>query len=587
MDKVAKIADRALQIGALLLATIYLVSGVLYLCLSYWNVTQQDFWRIYYIGLNYSWLENILLKINNHSVVFPALLWLSNLRFFHGSHLFLFVLGLALLLVSTWLLLIPVWRDRTADFTAKCLATLAISFGTFWMGRASITSSGGFNCMTSLVVLGAAIAFLLLPRMGATFPPHWRTTALIIAAAFLASFSFGTGLALWPTLLFLGWYIRLPGRSLGILFLAALAVVVIYRLLPPHDTNLVFRAGPDTPGPFSMSTLQNLCTLVGAPLFYAVTALQKTPITPALIRSSGWLLWGGAAGLALAVLVTLPRFRRRDLRANSVEFIGLALLSLTLCALILTAVGRIRHFQALPDDAAAPRYLFWSSLFWTAILLLGVHHARGRWWLRWPCALVVFAFPFAGWQEHRDEGFRTRFARYLADESATSLINGVNDPTRLLAARQEYIDLLQPQLRARRLDMFAEGLQDWIGRPVSQLYGGREDHRSFRGWAAPKRLAGGSRDRDASIKVTGRLRVDDRRPPQTMAIVDSQEQVVGIARSSSSDKFLNRLLYAGRMPNGHLAGYIRYYDPASEYFLRAAGPDGISTEKIAIAPLPR
>ncbi|MEO7167471.1 MAG: hypothetical protein ABI016_10595, partial [Chthoniobacterales bacterium] len=148
------------------------------------------------------------------------------------------------------------------------------------------------------------------------------------------------------------------------------------------------------------------------------------------------------------------------------------------------------------------------------------------------------------------------------------------------------IDLLVPQLRARRLDMFAEGLQDWIGQPVTRLFGGRQDPRNFHGWATLKRLAGG-RDQNTSCKVTGRLLIDDRRPPQNMAIVDPQERVVGIARSSSSDRFLNWLLYGGRMPNGHLTGYIRNYDPASCYFLRAASSDGISTQQIAIAPLSR
>ncbi|MEO7725398.1 MAG: hypothetical protein ABIU29_12060 [Chthoniobacterales bacterium] len=586
MDRLTRAADRVVQVAALFLAAIYLISGILYLCLSYWNVTEQDFWRIYYVCLNYSWLESTLLKVNNHSVIFPNLIWLADLRFFHGSQLALFIVGLALLLITTSLLLVPVWRDRHIDFTGKCLATLVLIFGSFWMGRAMITASGGFNCMTSLVMLGAAIAFLLLPRMGRDFPPNWRSTTLIVLAGFLASFSFGTGLALWPTLLFLGWYLRLPWRSLGILVLAALVVVVIYRLLPPPDKNLVLRAGPDTPGLISIDTFRHLCMLVGSPLFYAVSALQKTPISPLLIQSSGWLLWGGAAGLVLAALITLPRLLRRDLEPKSVEFIGLALIVLDLCALVLTSAGRVQHFQALPFEAAAPRYIFWSSLFWTGILLVAIHHAHCRHWLRWPCCLVVLAFPLAAWPEHRNEGFRWRFARYQADESATSVINGVTDPTRHLASDQEFVDLLLPQLRARRLDMFAEGLQDLIGQPVAQLFGGRRNEHNFRGQAALQRLVGG-RDQGSAVKVTGQLNADNGRSPSKMVIHDSAGTVAGVARSFSTDKFLNWLLYGGRMPNGQLAGYIRNYEAGSQYFIRSVGPDGISMQQIAVAPLPR
>ena len=232
MDRGAKTAERAVQIGALLFAAIYFISGILYLCLSYWNVTAQDFWRLFYVCVHYPWLESTFYKVNNHPIILPNLIWLADLRFFHGSHLVLFIIGLTLLLISTALLLLPVWRDREIDFTGKCLATLALSFGSFWMGRSMITASGGFNIMTSLVVLGAAVAFLLLPKIAANPSPDWRMTALIVLAGFFASFSFGTGLALWPTLLFLGWYLRVPWRPLAILVLAAAVVVVIYRHLP-------------------------------------------------------------------------------------------------------------------------------------------------------------------------------------------------------------------------------------------------------------------------------------------------------------------------------------------------------------------
>ncbi len=98
MGKAAWVADRAVQIGALLFAAIYFVSGLLYLCLSYWDVTAQDFWRLYYVCLNYPWLESTLFKVNNHSVILPTLIWLANPRFFHGSHQVLFIIGLTLLL---------------------------------------------------------------------------------------------------------------------------------------------------------------------------------------------------------------------------------------------------------------------------------------------------------------------------------------------------------------------------------------------------------------------------------------------------------------------------------------------------------
>ena len=88
------------------------------------------------------------------------------------------------------------------------------------------------------------------------------------------------------------------------------------------------------------------------------------------------------------------------------------------------------------------------------------------------------------------------------------------------------------------------------------------------------------------MKISGQL-VAEGRPPHHMVIVDPAGTVVGVARAFGSNRFLNGLLYGGRMPNGQLAGYIKNYDADTRYFLRAAGPDGVSTERIAIAPLSR
>lgn len=88
------------------------------------------------------------------------------------------------------------------------------------------------------------------------------------------------------------------------------------------------------------------------------------------------------------------------------------------------------------------------------------------------------------------------------------------------------------------------------------------------------------------MKVSGQL-VAEGRPPHHMVIVNPAGTVVGVACSFGSNRFLNRLLYGGRMPNGQLAGYIKNYNADTRYSLRAAGPDGVSTERIAIAPLAR
>ena len=173
----------------------------------------------------------------------------------------------------------------------------------------------------------------------------------------------------------------------------------------------------------------------------------------------------------------------------------------------------------------------------------------------------------------------------MSEQSATCLINGVRDPDRMLFREMKQIDILAPQLRARRLDMFAEGLQDWIGKPVSKLFGDRRNLTYFHGSARAERLAGG-RDQTTAVKVTGQLSVKEHAPQRNMVIVDPTGTVVGIARSFHSDRFWNCLLYGNRMSDGPLGGYIRNYNPELHYVLRAVAENGVSEQTIDIAPLP-
>src|SRR2546429_6672548 len=235
MHKFALVAERATQICATVAAFAFLLSGIVYLYLGRWTVTHGDYFAIYDFCLNHTSLECALQTSNDHSLFFPSFLWLTDLRFFHGNQLPLFLVGLALLLITVGLLLVPVWRDKTVGLTAKILATLVVIVGNFWMARAFITASGVYNCENSLVMAGAALGFLLLQIIGRRLAPVLPVAAIVVLAGLIASFSQSTGLAIWPTLLLLAWGLRLPKYSIRLLAAAGLAVAIIFFLLPGHD----------------------------------------------------------------------------------------------------------------------------------------------------------------------------------------------------------------------------------------------------------------------------------------------------------------------------------------------------------------
>ena len=358
MHKFPLVAERAARICAVLIALIFFVSGLVYLCWGHWPVTHLDYWLQYEFCLNHSWLESSLDKHYQHLMFFPSFFWLADLRFFHGDQELLFMAGLILLFLTVALLLVPVWRDKTVRLTAKIVATLVVIVGNFWMARAPITASGGFNCICSLLMASAALAFLLLPRMGVNSPRSLSATLVVVCAGFVASYSFGTGLAIWPTLLFLAWCLQLPWRSFVALGIAAVAALVIYQRIPPPlaDHGMIEAAGSA-----GLALVAQLCRLAGGPFFYAVSGWHEKPLSIEAAQSSMLSLWCGGAGLAVAAVAMVFTMIRRDLAKSSLKRIGMALVTFNFVAMSIIVTGNRLRGPRFEFEFFRPR-LGWSAV---------------------------------------------------------------------------------------------------------------------------------------------------------------------------------------------------------------------------------
>jgi hypothetical protein len=590
MHKFAVLTERAAQICAALAALAFLTSGAVYLYLGRWTVTHYDYWWQY--DLNRTWLETALLKVNNHSLFFPSFLWLADLRLFRGDQLPLFIAGVALLVITASLLLTPVWRDKTVGLTVKIMSTLVLIVGNFWMGRATITTSGGFNCENSLAMAGAALAFLLVPAMSATSPRFLLATVVVVCAGLVASFSCAEGLATWPTLLLLAWCLRPPKYSLGLLALAGVTATGIYILLPPHDLYPLFATffPRSLPSIVSASAVW-LCRLLGSPISHAVFAWWPEKSSGYLVKSSGFSEAFGAVGLVLAFLVILPQIFRRNLGKSSLEFTGIALIAFNLFAMILVVIGRTDYFNLSPSQVFGhPRYFFWSTLFWTGLLLVVIQLTNSKHWLLWPVYLATLALPVLIFPAHYKEGLFRRGLRSAAEYAATALVNGVRCDKRQITIltgsdwRGEMLHHRAEQLRARRLDMFADGLQDWIGLAEANLFGGRQKPEGLEGECGVAALA--ECDNGASAaQVEGQVSKHGGLIPKTFVIVDSTGVVHGVARSSSTSPFVNNIFYLGKLSirsTNWLVGYIRDYNPQLQYGVRSADDGILSEEKIPV-----
>src|SRR5262249_36557376 len=127
----------------------------------------------------------------------------------------------------------------------------------------------------------------------------------------------------------------------------------------------------------------------------------------------------------------------------------------------------------------APRYLFWSSLFWTSLILLGIERAERLQWGRWLIFLLPFAIAIFAWPEHYQAWFWCKNVQITYEKDATALINGAFEAQRMQMIPPQFKQIfeerlqLASQLRARRLDVFADGFQDWLGLTLTDVFGAR------------------------------------------------------------------------------------------------------------------
>jgi hypothetical protein len=587
MHKLGPVAERVFQIGATLLALLFAISGVLYLCLGYSPVTHVDYWQIYDFALNHTWLESALHKHGEHVIFFPSFFWLADLRFFQGKQLPLFLTGLMLLSLTVGLLLVPVWRDKTVNLTAKVIATLTVIVGNFWMARSPITASAGFNCICSLLMMNAALAFVLLPSMGAgSSRSFWAITLVVASAGFVASFSFGTGLAIWPTLLVLGWCLRLRWRCLVAIGIAAVATVVIYQQVPPRVAGYKTIEGA---GALGLALVGRLCRIAGGPFFYAASGWHEKQLSLEAAKSSILSLCCGSAGVVLAVLAMTFTMIRRDLSRSSLKLVGMALVIFNFIVMALIVTGNSVRGSRFQFEFLLPRYLFWSTLFWTGLLLVGIQLAASIQRLRWPIYLLVLVLPAMVLPMHYRSGVHCRLARMLAEAGATSLLNEVRDDQQIrilapLGGGITQVYRLAEQLRARRLDMFADGLQDWFGLSERQITGDWYKNEGLTGQcrvAALLRCDNGA----PAARVTGELWKDRDQVPQTLIVVDQKGLIRGIGHSFAmfcENRFVDKVFYLNKTPTSVFFGYIRDYDPQQRYAVRSADNGILSAQAVPV-----
>ena len=145
---------------------------------------------------------------------------------------------------------------------------------------------------------------------------------------------------------------------------------------------------------------------------------------------------------------------------------------------------------------------------------------------------------------------------------------------------------LASQLRARRLDVFADGLQDWIGLNEADVFRTRHRPERLRGQCSIDAL--GQCDNGApAARVSGQAFKHEQSIPWTLVITDSNGVIRGVARSARISPFSNRVFYQSKLTaNIGFVGYIRDYNPKVRYVVRSADNRTLSDEQIPVQQPP-
>lgn len=492
---------------------------------------------------------------NEHRILLPRLFLLTDWLVFHGTRVFVLVCILIVQTLHARIFIRAARPSLAPDLRPFYTgAVVAFLFSAAQMENFAIP----FQVQVVLVFLlasisiGALVLSLQSSAAGERSAARWWFVISLVAAA-AGSYSFASGILIWPTLLLLGIALRLPARRIIVLsFTAALVVAAYFRgyhAVPGHQ--LAWRQ--------PLQVLFYMAGLVSLPLGRIQHELG---------------IAAGLVELAFAAWLFVRLFLDRD-KTPAPFFTGV-IVFLSSSALA-TALGR----SALgpPEATNNGRYVTWASLFsvcMIAVLLIDQRPFFARYKGKNAAVVTgVLACLLAVVLPAHLDGIRWfEGIGGLARQASQSLIANVCDadlikpvfPDTPLAC--ESIDFL----RAHRLAMFAP---EYAREGASLL---QSHYHVIRGGQACagvyENLEVVASPTRPGMRVFGwawdTLR---NRPPERMVFTDARGVISGFATFTRSRPDLARTYPAAQFQNAGWAGYIQGLPATGPYQAYAVLPD--------------
>jgi len=534
-------------------AALYVLSALSYIAAFSWRQLLFDQLQQYLPLLDDDLPQSLLVPSNGHRPFFPNLIRYADLVLGGADQRIPIAFGVLFALLSFGLVAFAAWRTKSLLLSERWATLLLAAIAIFWLGNSRMLLHANEAIQVHLATLAVIVSAACAWRAARKRPVLWMGIGSM--AAFVATFSFGSGIAAFPALLLLGAMQRVEWRALALAAVMLIATLTLYLFVLPGDegvrevlslrpidsalTTARWLSGPLVNGWLGLSD-----PLPGSWLRESVAAQEPGRM---LVASANWAAtrFGGrgfvhtagavigSLGLAAAAGLTLVRvWRPRPL--GFLENQAFALMLFGAAAGVVIGVARLAYFDQHPSQVFADRYGVWPCLFWLGLgTLLIIRNAAGATSsLRWTMPVLVLFVAVAAWPSHL--GYRGWGAAVYrnAERGAAAIAMDVRDAPFLPAAAETTkpnFERVVELLRQRRLSMFATRSSAWIGaRPPLRL----EVPASIDRAAVRPTLLGSSGGRRL-MSFHGRL-LDgvSRSGLDELFVVDNTQRVVGLARWS-------------------------------------------------------
>ncbi len=509
----------------------------------------QDQFRLYLRYLTVPFPLSIFELENGHRPVLPALLRWLELTFLHGAQTLQFTTAWLAALAATGGLLRVVWRDLDGVRVATAICAIAVTV--LWNANARMFIHA-YEATHVFYIYAALVAAVGLISYGAEV--SFKRLAMAGACGVVATFSFGPGIVVFPTILCLLVLRRAKIAQIAQTALLTAAVFVAYSYLLPGADGV----RGSSSGFSALSAAKFEALRFGA--YWLELLAGSWPIAEPmrLLTASGSVLV-----IALSCQSVVRRWLRREEFSRSTLFaVGLAAFGIVTNAVI--AVNRVSHFQANPGDVLAERYLIWSALLWLGVGLYWLSVPIPRATLRTSAvAVLAIAVAVVGiqranwWRSWASSTYR------IVELTATAYQRGIEHPHRLVEVATP--DMLENNksvtaLRAAKVMVFGDDSESWLLREIG-VESASVGLPAFQAWQSPDTgdLPPGSAWRIVGTEIP-RLTAHRLRAAHFW-VADAKGRVVGdCARTGSK-----------REPSDYARYFRPIYNRIDCYVLREAG----------------